>query len=363
MKNILLTIISLLLLSGCSNKVIQPAKVVESKIASKATSSLPILTYSDDNFKIYSFNAGDNALDLNFDGVDDYVFVSHITGADYYDYHTNANMDIYNFFINYANPDLPNSWNMVTKEIPNKKIINFDKDFTTTELMGCNGGSVLRIAQTKNETFLIAAKENRGEKDGANTRVLFSIYKLKTSGNLKGSDYIFSLVKDVVGESRGCYIKELTDKDIVGALQKIMNPSYNQIMNSKSEPDKSPDLYKTKYDGKVVEWKAKISTYYPQITGIKFCIVDNEHQNVDIDKPCDWFWAFSTSIMDADDVAVNPSWDGKWVDYVLKHYKVSFDKDKRFYNDVYTITGAVNGLDCGVDSKCIPNIEIISITK
>lgn len=168
---LLLTLISLLLLTCCSNKVIQPAKVAESNIISKATSSQPILTYSDDNFKIYSFNAGGNNLDLDFDGVDDYVFVSHITGADYYDYHTNANMDIYNFFINYTNLDSQNSWNIITKEIPNKQIIDFDRDFAITELMGCNGGGVLRIAQTKNETFLITAKENTKEKDGANTEL------------------------------------------------------------------------------------------------------------------------------------------------------------------------------------------------
>ena len=40
-----------------------------------------------DVVKIYSFSQGLNNIDLNFDGLDDAVFVSHIIGADYYDYH------------------------------------------------------------------------------------------------------------------------------------------------------------------------------------------------------------------------------------------------------------------------------------
>jgi hypothetical protein len=67
--------------------------------------------------------------------------------------------------------------------------------------------------------------------------------------------------------------------------------------------------------------------------------------------------------MDADDTLVNPTWDGKWVNYILKYYKVSFDENKQFYNDLYIVTGVVDGIDCGIDSKCIPNIEIANIKK
>jgi len=139
--------------------------------------------------------------------------------------------------------------------------------------------------------------------------------------------------------------------------------SYNQVFNSKIEPERSIDFHDSKFDGSVIEWKAKISAAYTQITGIKFCVIDNEHQNIDIDKPCDWFWAFNEVLMDADNTEVNPEWDGLWVNYILNYYKVPFNKDLRFYDDIYTVKGIVDGLDCGVDIKCIPNIDIISITK
>jgi hypothetical protein len=363
MKNLLFLIIPLLLLSGCSNKTTPLVNVIGSSIPSKASSSQPVLTQNEDIFKIYSFNAGGNHLDLDFDGVDDYIFVSHITGADYYDYHTNANRDIYSFYINYANPEAPNSFNIITKEIPNKKIVDFDRDFDIQEPLACNGGSILRIAQTKNETFLVTAKENPGEEDGAKTRVLFSIYKLKLAGNLRGSDYIFSLVKDVAGESRGCHIEDLANKDIISALQKtVPQLDYNKVINSKIG-DPKDDYYKSIYYGRLIEWQGKISAYYSQITGIKFCVIDKDHQNVDINKPCDWFWAFSPYLIGADDTESNPGWDGKWVNYILNYYKVPFDENSYFYNDTYTIKGVVNGTDCVSKDQCVPDIDIISITK
>lgn len=363
MKNILFIIIPLLLLSGCSNKTTPSVNVMESSITSKASSSQPILTQSDDIFKIYSFNAGGNNLDLDFDGVDDYIFVSHISGADYYDYHTNANRDIHSFYINYANPEAPNSFNIITKEISNKKIVDFDRDFDIQEPMACNGGSILRIAQTKNETFLVIAKENPGEEDGAKTRVLFSIYKLKLAGNLRGSDYIFSLVKDVVGESRGCRIEDLANKDIINALQKtVPQLDYNQVINSKMGETKD-GYYKSNHSGRLIEWQGKISAYYSQMTGIKFCVIDKDHQNIDINKQCDWFWSFSPYLIGADDTKSNPDWDGKWVNYILNYYKVPFDENSYFYNDTYTIVGVVNGIDCISVDQCVPDINIVSITK
>jgi len=143
----------------------------------------------------------------------------------------------------------------------------------------------------------------------------------------------------------------------------ISNLTYNQVLNSKIEPERSPTLHDSKLDGNIIEWKAKISSYYSQITGIKFCVIDDDHKNIDIDKPCDWFWAFNEVLMDANNIEVNPIWDGLWVNYILNYYKVPFDKNMRFYNDVYTIKGTVNGIDCGVGNKCVPNIDIISIIK
>jgi hypothetical protein len=156
------------------------------------------------------------------------------------------------------------------------------------------------------------------------------------------------------------YIKK-DEKEVGGG--NISNISYNQVIDSKIGQDVSSDLYGTKLDGNIIEWRAKISAYYSQITGIKFCVIDDIHQDVDIEEPCDFFWAFSEEIMDANDLEKNPEWDGSWVPYVLNYYKVPFDKDSRYYDEIYTIKGSINGLDCGINDKCVPNIDILSIEK
>lgn len=139
--------------------------------------------------------------------------------------------------------------------------------------------------------------------------------------------------------------------------------SYNQVVGATLKPYKAPDFFTSGYEGRTIEWRGKISTNYSQITGIKFCVIDSDHKDADIDKPCDWFWATSADIANADDTKINPSWDGKWVNYILNHYGVKFDSSKRFYDEVYTVKGKINGIDCGVDDKCVPDVEIISITK
>jgi hypothetical protein len=155
----------------------------------------------------------------------------------------------------------------------------------------------------------------------------------------------------------------LVNKDVISDSQKEIAPlTYVQVMASKVG-DPEYDYYESSYKGKLIEWQGKISGYYSQITGIKFCVIDEGHQNVDIDKPCDWFWAFSRELMGADDIAINPNWDGKWVNYILNYYKVPFNKDSYFYNDVYTIKGVVNGIDCISKDQCVPDIDIINISK
>lgn len=143
----------------------------------------------------------------------------------------------------------------------------------------------------------------------------------------------------------------------------VSNLTYNQITNSKIEESKNDDYYKSNYEGKVIKWQGKISNHYSQITGIKFCVIDKEHQDININNSCDWFWAFSGDLMNADDKTINPNWDGKWVNYILNYYKVPFNKDINFYNDIYTIQGKIRGVDCGADNKCVPDIDIINITK
>jgi hypothetical protein len=139
--------------------------------------------------------------------------------------------------------------------------------------------------------------------------------------------------------------------------------TYKQVVDSKIEGEEDGGYYKSKHEGQTIEWQGKISAHYSQITGIKFCVVDYEHQNINIDQPCDWFWAFADELMGADDRTKNQDWDGKWVNYILNYYKVPFDKDSRFYDEIYTIQGKINGIDCGADDKCVPDIDIIKIIK
>ncbi|MFA5644472.1 MAG: hypothetical protein WC928_03035 [Patescibacteria group bacterium] len=137
---------------------------------------------------------------------------------------------------------------------------------------------------------------------------------------------------------------------------------YNQVLNSMLDNEKN-GFYKSAYDGQTVKWQAKISAYYSQITGIKFCVIDKEHQTINVNNPCDWFWAFSDELMDSDDTKNNPDWDGLWVNYILNYYEVPFNKNTNFYNDIYTIEGVINGIDCASKDQCVPNINIINITK
>jgi len=141
----------------------------------------------------------------------------------------------------------------------------------------------------------------------------------------------------------------------------VYSLTYNQITNSKISESENGGYYKSAYNGKVIEWQGKISAYYSQITGIKFCITDEDHPDVDIDSACDWFWASSDKIIGADDTKINPSWDGKWVDYTLNYYQVEFDKTEDFYNYTYWIKGVVKGIDCISRDQCVPDIDIISI--
>ena len=55
-------------------------------------------------------------------------------------------------------------------------------------------------------------------------------------------------------------------------------------MSYKLEKSDVPGYFNTEKKGKEIEWQAKISDYYSQITGIKFCVIDDEHQNVESNK-------------------------------------------------------------------------------
>lgn len=158
-------------------------------------------------------------------------------------------------------------------------------------------------------------------------------------------------------------IKQINTSGGYNNTERIVGLTYNQVLNSRIIDSEKNNYYKSLYNNQIIKWQGKISKEYTQITGIKFCVIDKEHQDVDIKKPCDLFWTLSEPTKDADDINTNPSWDGNWVDYILNYYKVPFNKNSDFYNDIYTITGQINGIDCAFADRCAPDIETISITK
>lgn len=168
-------------------------------------------------------------------------------------------------------------------------------------------------------------------------------------------------IKDIKIINNSSLISTSTN-DNQDSVEVMSDLNYNQVLSSKLESQKESGYASSAYEGKIIRWQGKISNYYSQASEIKFCIIDEDHKAVDINKPCDWFWAVPGSTIDSDGCEANPTWYCHRMDYILNYYKVPFDKNKNFYNDIYTITGKINGIDCGVDSKCIPDIEIIGIT-
>lgn len=134
--------------------------------------------------------------------------------------------------------------------------------------------------------------------------------------------------------------------------------SYNEVLNSETVNSDSYGYHKSDYKGEKIKWLGKISRYYSGINGIKFCIIDDEHKNIDTTQPCDWFWAFAKELMSADDISVNPNWDGSWVDYTLNYYGANNEDPM---NQIYEVEGSINGIDCGVHDRCAVDIEIIGI--
>ncbi|MDD3171465.1 MAG: hypothetical protein PHO86_04005, partial [Bacilli bacterium] len=68
-------------------------------------------------------------------------------------------------------------------------------------------------------------------------------------------------------------------------------------------------------------------------------------------------------LMDADNIVINSDWDGNWVKYILNYYNVPFDENSDYFDDIYTVRGIINGIDCAPSDKCSPDIEITKIVK
>ncbi len=131
----------------------------------------------------------------------------------------------------------------------------------------------------------------------------------------------------------------------------ISQLTYNEVLNFKDITIEHFGYYDSIYNGKIIQWEGQIGPY-TQISGMKLCVIDDEHQNVNAKKPCDWFWAVPND---------TPYWNGSWVEYILKRY-VGLTSDQIIPDSTYSVIGTVAGIDCGIDyNKCIPDITIIDI--
>lgn len=195
-----------------------------SKIEQADTNSHIIseLVYNEGKYKVYAFNNSMQGIDLNSDGITDVVIKSRIIGADYYSAREVSERDVYSFYIDRAE-DTPGQeyYNIVTKESLVGKIGEFDRDFVMRNLgvPACNAGETLRIVFNNEaySTVLAIVKMENGDsfKNYAN----FELYKLKKSGNVSGSDYIFSYLKTVRSRYASCDLEQFANIDVVTAVK------------------------------------------------------------------------------------------------------------------------------------------------
>jgi len=136
--------------------------------------------------------------------------------------------------------------------------------------------------------------------------------------------------------------------------------SYADVVNKDSLFDKNEvdGSIKTPYVGKKIQWQAKIASSLTQRDGIKFCVIDDKHQNIDSSGNCDWFWLSDKNLGTKDDPNFSDSAD--WFDYIFKTYsdinpqKINWDKDS------FLVTGEIEGAD-GAFDKPIPLVIVSKI--
>lgn len=139
---------------------------------------------------------------------------------------------------------------------------------------------------------------------------------------------------------------------------KFKTISYDTVVNSKPNS----------YIGKRVTWTGKIAINLSQISGIKFWIVDKQHQP-DSSKDNAWFWAIPKELATKEDPSYKEGWNGYWGEFMFKNYsKIDYDTVDTS-NDVFLVTGTVENLDCTYPNgdntieSCVPNLVIEKIEK
>ena len=183
---------------------------------------IPELVYDEGKYKVYAFNNNLQGIDLNSDGITDVVIKSRIIGADYYSAHEVSERDVYSFYIDRAE-DTPGQeyFNIVTKESLGGKIGDFDRDFVMRNLgvPACNAGETLRIVFNNEASSTVLAIVKMENGDSFENYANFELYKLKKSGNVYGSDYIFSYVKTVRSRYASCDLEQFANVDVVTAVK------------------------------------------------------------------------------------------------------------------------------------------------
>jgi len=136
--------------------------------------------------------------------------------------------------------------------------------------------------------------------------------------------------------------------------------SYADVVNKNSLFDKNKvdGSIKTPYVGKKIQWQAKIASSLTQRDGIKFCIVDDKHQNIDSSSNCDWFWLSDKNLGTKNDPNFFNSAD--WFNYIFKTYSDINPQKIDWAKDIFLVTGEIEGVD-GVFDKPIPLIVVSKI--
>ncbi|MDP3043139.1 MAG: hypothetical protein Q8N21_01940 [bacterium] len=139
--------------------------------------------------------------------------------------------------------------------------------------------------------------------------------------------------------------------------------SYTDVINEEPLLNKNEIGGSTKnpYAGEIIQWQAKIASSLTQRDGIKFCIIDDEHQNVDSNGNCDWFWLLDKNLGTKDGPNFFNSAD--WFDYIFKNYSDINPQKIDWGKDTFLITGVLEDIDLDVADRPVPNIEVIKIEK
>ncbi len=161
----------------------------------------------------------------------------------------------------------------------------------------------------------------------------------------------------------------------------LKNKPQEIINNEKKEikTNNSIELYKTDYNGhsyndlavpeankfkgQTIELTGLLATNLSQIDGVKFWILDKDH-NYDNNEKYEWFWATT-----AQPEQLPTKYNGSWTHYMFEKYAGLNSENIDFDKTAFTVKGKFLGQDCTFYNKetfgktvCIPNVAVESIS-